>query len=340
MNQKSNTGDHIKAVLLLSGGLDSTLAAKMMKDQGVDLFALNMVTPFCTCTRKGCLSEARKVSEKLSIPLKIMSGGEDYIQIVKHPRFGYGKQLNPCIDCRVFIFSRAKDLMEEIGARFVVTGEVLGERPMSQRLSAMHTIEKASGLDGLVLRPLSARLLKPSIPEIEGWVKREKLLDIRGRSRKPQMNLAENIGIDDYPCPAGGCRLTDFHFAGRLRDLFAHAEDTMDNIQLLKYGRHFRLPSGAKAIVGRNEHENGMIEGLANPNSFLLECAGTMVGPICLLCNSQDDADVVHAGSITLKYSDHPDSAGRIKVWTKSGKSDKVIECERIKENELVTYRI
>jgi tRNA-specific 2-thiouridylase len=253
-----------RAVLLLSGGLDSTLAARMMLDQGVELFALHFTSPFCTCTRasgSGCRSQAQTVAERMGIPIRTVSKGSEYIEIVRNPRHGRGSGENPCIDCRIFTLRKAREYMEQIGASFLVTGEVVGQRPMSQRSDAFRIIEKRSGCQGLVLRPLSAKVFEPTIAEREGWVDREKLLNLSGRSRKEQIRLAQAWGVGDFPCPAGGCLLTDKPFSRKVRDLFAHcAEPDMTDIHLLKIGRHFRLPDGRKAIVARNEEENRKLE--------------------------------------------------------------------------------
>jgi tRNA-uridine 2-sulfurtransferase len=293
----------IKAVGLLSGGLDSTLAVKLMIDQGVDVTVLNFITPFCTCTRKGCTHEAGKVAKQFGIPVKIIAVGEDYIEMIKHPEHGYGSNMNPCIDCRIFMFKKAKTYMEEIGARFIFTGEVLGQRPMSQHRRAMNLIEKESGLQGLILRPLSAKLLPLTIPEEQHWVDREKLLDIQGRRRLPQIELAKKIGVKDYPCPAGGCRLTDPQFAQRLKEALDHGDDTIRDIQLLKYGRHVRLPSGAKVIVGRNEEENKVLLQYMNPEDISLEVIGTG-SPITLLKKHKDEDDLRQAAKLCIRYSD------------------------------------
>ena len=293
----------IKAVGLLSGGLDSTLAVKLMMDLGVDVKLVNFVTPFCTCTSKGCKHAATRVAEDLNIPVKIISSGKDYIEMIKNPKHGYGRNMNPCIDCRIFMFKLAKKYMEDIGADFIFTGEVLGQRPMSQHKRAMKLIEQESDLENLVVRPLSARLLSPTIPEEKQWIDREKLLSIQGRRRLPQMELADKLGIKDYPCPAGGCRLTDPGFASRLKESFEHKESTIKEIQLLKYGRHFRLDSGAKVIVGRNEEENKAIQGFFSKNDILMEV--TNVGsPIVLLRKSKDEKDIKKAASYCLRYSD------------------------------------
>ncbi|MCG3220706.1 MAG: hypothetical protein H7641_04935, partial [Candidatus Heimdallarchaeota archaeon] len=187
----------IKGVGLLSGGLDSTLAVKLMIDQGVDVHVLNFVTPFCTCTRKGCRHEASRVAEVFGVPIKVISAGNDYIEMIKKPKYGYGSNMNPCVDCRIFMFRKAKQYMEEIGALFIFTGEVLGQRPMSQHRKALMIVEQESDLEGFVVRPLSARLLSPTVPEKEHWIDREKLLSIQGRRRLPQMELADKFGLRD-----------------------------------------------------------------------------------------------------------------------------------------------
>ncbi len=293
----------VRAVGLLSGGLDSILACRLILEQGIEVFALNFVSPFCTCTKKGCRHEARKAADLLGVPLKVIAKGADYIQLIKKPRHGYGSGMNPCIDCRVFTFTHARYYMEELSADFVFTGEVLGERPMSQHLQALKLIEQDSGLSGRVLRPLSAKLLEPTIPETRGLVDREKLLTIQGRSRKPQMALAARFGIKDYPCPAGGCLLTDKNFAARLRDAFAHGEDSLRDIQFLKVGRHFRLGSGKKVVVGRDERENRVLNNLATASDTLIQPV-TIPGPTVIIVQGGTTEDIEIASGLCARYSD------------------------------------
>ncbi len=298
----------IKAIGLLSGGLDSTLAVKLMMNQGIEVTALNFITPFCTCTRKGCKHEANRIAEKFDIPIKVVVAGDEYIQMVKNPKHGYGKNMNPCIDCRIFMLKKAKEYMEEVGASFLFTGEVLGQRPMSQRREAMTLIEKEAGLEGLILRPLSAQFFESTIPEKEGLISREKLFRISGRCRKPQMELAEEFGIDDYLCPAGGCRLTDPQFARRVREAFEHGEDSIQDMILLRYGRHFRLPGGVKVIVGRNEEENPIISRFAGERDLLMEVVG-FGSPVTLLKDSCDERDIKRAASVCVRYSNYKGKA-------------------------------
>ncbi len=293
----------MKAVALLSGGLDSTLAARVVMEQGVGLEALNFMTVFCTCTNRGatCLA-SQKAVETLGIPLKVMNVSEEYLLVVKHPKHGYGRNMNPCIDCRIFMLKKAKARMEESGASFIVTGEVLGQRPMSQRRDAMRLIEKEAGLEGFILRPLSAQFLPVTVPEKEGWVDREKLLKFQGRSRKPQIELAAHYGVQDYPCPAGGCLLTDPGFAKRMKDLMVHHPDfSLNDVHLLKMGRHFRFSHGVKLIVGRQEEENQKIQTFARGEDVLLKVS-SFPGPLSLLRGKLDEGDIEKAAAITAHY--------------------------------------
>jgi len=294
----------MKAIALLSGGLDSTLAARLVLDQGIELEALNFMTVFCTCTNKGatCLA-SQKAVETLGIPLRVFNVSEEYLNVVRNPKHGYGSNMNPCIDCRIFMLKKTKVYMEESGSSFIVTGEVLGQRPMSQRRDAMRLIEKEAGLEGLILRPLSAQFLPVTLPEREGWIDREKLLNIQGRSRKPQMKLAEQFNIRDYPCPAGGCLLTDPGFARRIRDLMEHRYDfSLNDVHLLKFGRHFRLSPTVKLVVGRNEEENQKIETFSQAGDVLLKTV-RYPGPVSLLRGEADETERERAASITARYS-------------------------------------
>jgi tRNA-uridine 2-sulfurtransferase len=293
----------MKAIMLLSGGLDSILAARVVIDQGIELEAVNFLTVFCNCTNKGesCLA-AQKAVEALKIPLRVFQVTEEIIDVVRRPKHGYGSHLNPCLDCRILMFRKAKAFMEASNASFLVTGEVLGERPMSQRRDAMALIEREAGLDGKILRPLSARLMPPTIPETEGWVDREKLLAIQGRSRKPQIGLAQSLGIRDYPCPAGGCLLTDPQFAKRMKDLMVHQPDfSINDVHLLKAGRHFRLGVGVKLIVGRDEEDNRKIKTFGREGDLFLKM-GFGPGPVALLRGPAEAEELILAARLTARY--------------------------------------
>lgn len=275
----------MKAIALISGGLDSTLATKLIQGLGIELICLNTVSPFCLCNHRsssGCFHGVSLVAKELGLKLISINVSEEFLKIVKKPKHGYGSNLNPCIDCRILLFKKARGLLQKEGASFVITGEVIGQRPMSQKLSTMRLIEKEAGLEGLVLRPLSAKILEPTVPEKEGWVPREKLLAINGRGRREQIELAGRWGINDYPCPAGGCLLTDPQFCNRLKDLMKYGEFNLNNIQLLKLGRHFRLSDTAKLIVGRNEQENTRLLSLADSNDYLFMAGDNVAGPTSL----------------------------------------------------------
>ena len=291
----------VKALALLSGGLDSTLAAKLILNQGIDVIAVNFVTPFCLC-KKG-ESEAEKAAKQLGVPLKVVNVGDEYLKMVRKPKHGYGRNMNPCIDCRIFIVKKAKKYAKEIGASFIFTGEVLDERPMSQHFKAMKIIEEESGLKGKILRPLSAKLLPETVIEKKGLVDREKLLDIRGRSRKPQIKLAEGFNIKDYPSPAGGCLLTCREYAGKLRDLFKHKKRcSMADVSLLKVGRHFRFGEN-KIIVGRNEAENKILTAKKVPNDYYFEVPD-IGSPITILQGAKTKNAIRAAAALTAFYSD------------------------------------
>ena len=312
----------MKAIALLSGGLDSTLAAKIVMEQGIELEALNFLTVFCTCTNRGetCLA-SQKAVDALGIPLKVFNVSDEYLNVVKDPKHGYGSNMNPCIDCRIFMLKRAKTYMEEVGASFIVTGEVLGQRPMSQRRDAMRLIEKEAGLEGHILRPLSAKFLPVTIPEKEGWINRENLLGIQGRSRKPQMKLADRYGIRDYPCPAGGCLLTDPQFANRMKDLIFHNPNfSLNDVHLLKIGRHFRFSTGLKLVVGRNEEDNKKIQTFAQEGDILLKTLH-IPGPLSLLRGEPNGIEIEKAASITVRYGKGKDLK-RAEVLYKKGNED------------------
>lgn len=272
----SNT--NVKAVGLLSGGLDSTLAAKVIRDLGVDIYALYFAMPWGCCDK----TKAMETAQNLGINFLVLQLNERYLDIVKEPKHGYGTALNPCVDCRIHMFSRAREYMKNIGADFVFTGEVLGQRPMSQMRHSMAKIEKESGLEGRLLRPLCAQLLEPTIPEQEGLIDRKKLLAISGRSRKDQISLAGQFEITDYLPPAGGCLLTDKNFARRMKDTFEHGYRNFRETIALKWGRHFRISKDFKVIVGRDQDENESLKRYAHPDDLIFEFEDRL-GPTVLL---------------------------------------------------------
>jgi tRNA U34 2-thiouridine synthase MnmA/TrmU len=292
----------LKALALLSGGLDSTLAVRIILDQGIDVEALKFTSPFCQCDREGRCYSA-EVAKELNIPIKTIAKGTDYIDIIKNPKHGYGSGINPCIDCRIYMLKKAKEYAGQTGAQFIFTGEVLGQRPMSQHRRALMTIERESGLEGMLLRPLCAQYLPETKAEKKGWVDRSKLFNITGRGRKAQYELARKYDISSFSCPAGGCLLTDKNFARRMRDCIKYKKDiTIRDITMLKTGRHFRY-NDSKIVVGRNENENEILRRYKNEYElmFLVPDIGS---PITILQESVDINSLHMAASITAAYSD------------------------------------
>ncbi|GAB4542299.1 MAG: DUF814 domain-containing protein [Thermodesulfovibrionia bacterium] len=295
-----------KAVALLSGGLDSSLAILVVMRQGIEVTAITFLNHFgCNIgDRSSCSNDPFPIAERFGFRVKLYHLSDKFLEIVKNPKYGYGKNMNPCIDCRILMLKEARELMEMIGADFLITGEVLGQRPMSQRRDTFPVIDREAGVKGYVLRPLSAKLLQKTIPEEMGIVNRDLLYGFSGRSRKPQIALAREFGLTDYPPPAGGCLLTDPIYSQRLRDLLNHNPDpSLKEINLLRIGRHFRLSPYCKAVVGRNEEENAIIESLAVDGDYLLRVIG-YGSPVTILTGHPTERDVEIAGSICARYSD------------------------------------
>lgn len=286
-----------KALGLLSGGLDSSLAAMCLKHQGIDVTAIAFVTPFFGA------GKARRAAEKIGIPLLVRDIGAIHLEMVKHPRYGYGKNMNPCIDCHAMMFRIAGEIMQEQGFDFLFSGEVLGQRPMSQNLSALRAVAKYSDHPDRILRPLSARLLPVTPMEEQGLVDREQLLDIQGRTRRRQELLAREWGLVDYPASGGGCLLTEKHFSDRLRDLFTYQPDcAVSDVELLKIGRQFRLSEHAKLALGRNQEDNTALVASARVEDVILRTPG-LAGPVGVVSGTPDSADLELAGAIVATYS-------------------------------------
>lgn len=278
----------VKAVGLLSGGLDSAIAARLILDQGIEVHAVNISMPW------GCGRPSRvvRLAEKLGMPLKTIPLGDDYLSILKDPKYGFGSAHNPCVDCHIYMVGKAGEYMREIGAAFVFTGEVLGQRPMSQRRECLGWVDQDGGVPGRLLRPMSAKLLPPTIPEQEGLVDREKLLDISGRGRSCQLKLAKDLGIEDFSAPGGGCLLTEKLFGARLEDVLKGGCPDIASTAVLGVGRYFRLDASSYAIVARDAQENAKLIKYAMPDDILLQPT-VFPGPVALLRSSDVTQDKV-----------------------------------------------
>lgn len=311
------------AVGLYSGGLDSILAVKLIADQGFQVILVRFISPFFE-DRQPDVSILNSILPAGSFCLREVSLGTDFLQMIQSPRYGYGKNLNPCLDCKIFMVKKAGEILKECGGAFVFTGEVLGQRPMSQRRDALHVIARDSGLGRYLLRPLCARLMPPTLAEESGLIRREALLDISGRSRKRQMELAKEFGVSGYPSPAGGCLLTDVSFVKRFKAILPEKNDNdkdnnkdndkdnkddqsdqaiMEDLPLLKVGRHFLIRRGVRLIVGRNYAENQKILNHRGKSGWLFRVMNAP-GPISLAQGNLEDADFQLAASITARYSD------------------------------------
>ncbi len=290
------------AVVLFSGGLDSMLAARILQRQGFAVDALNIRTTFDCCK-----VPAAQTAVEMGIRLTVLSVDDDYIDLIRQPRYGYGKGMNPCIDCRIRMCEMAKKFMERVGACLVATGEVVGQRPKSQKRRDLEIVARASGLDGRLLRPLSAKLLPPTVVEREGLVDREKLYAFSGRSRVELIALAQELGLPSVPQPSTGCALTELTFAPRVRDLIAHRPTAASwEFELLNVGRHVRLNEQTKIVIGRNASENAVLElayrraassaaAYLHPENFL--------GPDAMIFGRVDEAAIDRTASLILHYT-------------------------------------
>jgi len=331
------------AVALLSGGLDSTLAARLVLDLGVRVIGVNFAGAYCPRPLAG-RSNAEKAAEQLGIELVTLPIDQDFIEMVKAPRHGRGRNMNPCIDCHVLMIRKAWEYGRTRGAQFIVTGEVLGQRPMSQNRHALDLVARESGTDGRLVRPLSAKLLLETLPEKEGLLDRRRLMDIKGRMRKRQMVLAVLYRIREYPTPAGGCLLTEPVFSQRLQEALDHGEDSVETVELLGLGRHFRLPSGARVVVGRDKAENDALLRLAPAQATVID-ATHLPGPLCLLAppstvhspqsTAHSPPDLTVAARICAAFSDRRKEA---QVSIKVGARE--VEVRPATQEETAAWRI
>jgi len=290
----------MKAIALFSGGLDSVLAMKLIVDQGIEVVALNINMGFSSKNEK--LEHMQNMCEQIGVELRLIDIQDEFLQsVLFNPKHGYGKHFNPCIDCHAKMFEVAKRVMEDEGASFLISGEVMGQRPMSQNKDALQKVLDESSCEGLLLRPMSAKLLKPTIAEEKGWVDREKLEAIVGRNRERQLEMAEEIGLRDFESPGGGCLLTDANFAKKMVDFIKYDKFEVKDIPVMKYGRHFRLNDGAKLVVGRDKDENGYMQKIENDKYYHIKTSN-LPGPHALLSKDATHDDIDLAAKIILSY--------------------------------------
>lgn len=304
-----------KALGMVSGGIDSTLAAMTLIRQGIDVTGISFVTPFFDAER------AKVAAEAVNHPLIIKDISEIHLEMLKNPRYGYGRNMNPCIDCHALMFRLAGEIMIEQGFDFIFSGEVLGQRPMSQNSNALRSVANHSGYPDRILRPLSAKLLPITPMEENGLVDREQLLDLQGRSRKRQQQLAKEWDYPDFPSSSGGCLLTEVGFSNQLRDLLQHTPDaTVNDVELLKVGRQFRLSKTAKLVVGRNQADNDRLQKLAADQQLKLRCAN-FSGPLAVYIGEQRQEDLQTAAAIVASYGKGKDEPELDILFTNDNKS-------------------
>ena len=331
----------VKALALYSGGLDSTLAILQMIKHGVEVEAITFMTHFgCDATdSSSCGSDPYPAAEQFGFRVRLAHLGQKFVNIVKNPRYGHGKNMNPCLDCRLLMINEVKGIMDMAGADFIITGEVLGQRPMSQRRFTIDLVARECGLEGKLVRPLSGKLLPPTAPEKAGLIQRDWLLDIEGRSRKRQMALAEEFGLKTYPSPASGCLLTDQRYSDRLRDLLKYKPETdFNDLNLLRVGRHFRLDNATKLVVGRDETENEIIEALMQKSDYHLE-APDFGSPVGLLRGEPDETVLKTAAKVLARYSDGK-SEPRLRVILRRNGTEQTLETTPAVEEELAGIRV
>ena len=325
-------GRTARALGLISGGLDSTLAARLLMEQGIAVSGIAFVTPFFGAAK--AVAAARVVG----FPLTVRDITAAHLAMVRNPPSGYGAHMNPCIDCHALMLRVAGEVMDAEGFDLLFTGEVLNERPMSQSLRSLNRVANRSGRRGHVLRPLSALRLEPTVPEREGKVDRARLLDLEGRSRRRQFELAARWGITGYPTPAGGCLLTDPNFSRRLRDLFEHGpEPDTHALELLKIGRQFRIRGGVKAAVGKNDADNKALAALRAPGDLLVRTHG-VPGPVAVVSGAADETDLAVIAGICARYSDG--RAGAVRLLVEDATGVRELLAEAIAPKELVSRRL
>lgn len=326
----------MRALALFSGGLDSMLAVKLITNQNIEVIAINVDIGFGSVKDISELLKSR--ANACGADFEAINAKDEYLQnVLFSPKFGYGKHFNPCIDCHAFMMKKAKELLKKLGANFIITGEVLGQRPMSQNAKALkNVLELSTDADNIILRPLSAKLLSPTKPEIEGLVAREKLLDIEGRDRKRQFALAKQFGFQEFASPSGGCLLTDINFTKKMRDFVSYQKLAVEDIELLKIGRHFRLQDGAKLILGRNETENNILQNSKNEKFLDIFCGNDLPAPFGKISKTASKNEKLFAASATLFYTKiEKNKTHRVKIGDTFIKAAAFENAELIKKNAI-----
>ncbi|MBU4242204.1 MAG: tRNA 4-thiouridine(8) synthase ThiI [Nanoarchaeota archaeon] len=315
----------MKAVAMLSGGLDSIVACKLIQEQGIEVIALHFITPFFG------KKDMDKIAKNYGINVKIIDVGKEFLKILRKPKHGYGKNLNPCIDCKIFLLKLAKRYAKKIGGKFIITGEVIGQRPMSQNKGALQRIAKEARVKNMLVRPLCAKNLQETGPEKKGYVDRTKLLDISGRSRSRQMALAKKFGIDKYPSPAGGCLLTCIDYSRKAKDILNKKRISQNDLYLLRYGRHFRFGK-SKIIVGKNDKDNLQLLNLKQKADYVFTMANNK-GPVTLLQGPKTKETIKMAAQLTARYAGEKGN-NKVKL------NKRIIVVEPMEEKEIEKLRI
>ncbi|MBF0478828.1 MAG: tRNA 4-thiouridine(8) synthase ThiI [Candidatus Omnitrophica bacterium] len=335
-----SSSNKIKAVGLVSGGLDSSVVIQVVKNMGIDVHCIFFALPF-SC---GNYTNAQAACDYADLPLKVVQLNEEYLDMVKNPKYGRGSAINPCIDCKIFMITKAGEYMREIGADFVFTGEVLGQRPMSQVKHALELIDRKCGVAGRLLRPLCGQLLPATIPEQEGKIDRNKLLAISGRSRKQQRELAAQFGITSFPQPAGGCLLTDKNFGNRMKDLFQHGYRDLNDIISLTWGRHYRIDNENKCILGRDDEENQQLIKYAHPEDYVVQFVDKQ-GPTLIFINPKKEtnpAALLEVSGLVQYFSKQKNSAPQImEAWQAMDPNKKIpIQSSPLTEQWITSRRV
>ena len=326
----------MKALALFSGGLDSVLAMKLIKDQGIDVVAVNINIGFGSSVDR--TEHMKNMCKQIGVPLEILDLRELYIdEVLFSPKYGYGKNFNPCIDCHGFMFRYTGQLLEKFDASFMISGEVVGQRPMSQRKDALEQVKSLSEHDELIVRPLCAKLLPPSKPEREGWINREKLLDISGRNRSRQLAIAKEIGLEDFESPGGGCLLTEIQFSAKLKDFSQYDKLEVDDIDTLKAGRHLRLDDGAKLIIGRHKEDNEKLK-VTNSSKYYKVRILNATGPFGLFQINSSDDDLKMAAKLMVTYGKtQEDTVYEVQFTDEKNGTKKVVEAIKFPSKDIAS---